>query len=214
MLGRKILAASLVAVVVTAAAWMIAIVLLHAIAGVQFALETMDELMLLLLMCGLVVGIPTGIVMMCDKINDLRGGRQRASEMFYARLDTTARLTGDGERAAILGFVQQHTIAYRTQTFCVHILSWLLSWVEALFPLLPYRSKEVVNAERADAWQDPEAYYFLEDPSFRLWQRLKAVVCLNRNGVSFWRRREWAFRLLRNCPDMLAADPFAPMVPQ
>lgn len=67
----------------------------------------------------------------------------------------------------------------------------LVSALELLFPVLPTLSKEEVG----DRWQSPEIYYFLDDTSPRLRQRLAAILRLDRNAVSFWRKRQQFLKL-------------------
>ena len=67
----------------------------------------------------------------------------------------------------------------------------LVTTLEMLFPMLPTLTKEEVG----ERWQSPEIYYFLEDPSPRLRQRMSAVLRLDRNEVSYWRKRQQALKL-------------------
>jgi hypothetical protein len=67
------------------------------------------------------------------------------------------------------------------------LLNWLLGCVESLFPLVPLR---LVDEDWVPAWK----YYFLDDHSYRFGQRLLAVLTLEWDGVSFWRRREERLR--------------------
>lgn len=66
----------------------------------------------------------------------------------------------------------------------------LVTTLETLFPVLPSLTKEEVG----ERWQAPEIYYFLEDPSPRLRQRMSAVLRLDRNEVSYWRKRQQALK--------------------
>ncbi len=68
----------------------------------------------------------------------------------------------------------------------------VLSAIESLFPLLPMKTPFQVSVE-GNKWLPDAAYYFIEgldidDPRYR--QRIRAVLTLDRNAVSFWRRRE------------------------
>jgi hypothetical protein len=65
----------------------------------------------------------------------------------------------------------------------------LLSGCEAFFPLVPALTPEAVPDVRGGEWLPDEVYYFTEDHSYRLWQRLRAVVTFDRSNVSFWRKR-------------------------
>lgn len=66
----------------------------------------------------------------------------------------------------------------------------LVTTLEMLVPMMPTLTKEEVG----ERWQSPQIYYFLEDPSPRLRQRMLAVLRLDRNEVSFWRKRQQALR--------------------
>ena len=79
--------------------------------------------------------------------------------------------------------------------------SLAVSLAERLFPLVPTLGRQEVGA----LWQSTEVYYFLEDRSPRIGQRLWAVLTLNRREVSFWRKRQQLiFRVRR---DVKHADP-------
>ncbi len=67
----------------------------------------------------------------------------------------------------------------------------LVTALEMLFPVVQTLTKEEIG----DRWQSPEIYYFLDDPSPRLWQRLVAILRLDRNAVSFWRKRQQFLKL-------------------
>ncbi len=69
----------------------------------------------------------------------------------------------------------------------------LLCLVERLFPLIP--DLPVTHpCFQHRRWQIPSEYYFTWDRSYRLWQRLKAVLCFDRSAVSFWRKRQMTIK--------------------
>lgn len=65
-------------------------------------------------------------------------------------------------------------------------LSWLVDRAERMFPCVPTLTREEIGWQ----WQPPEQYYFLDDPSPRIWQRIKALLRCDARAISFWRKRE------------------------
>lgn len=68
----------------------------------------------------------------------------------------------------------------------------MLSAVESLFPMLPVKSPLQVSQE-CRQWLPDEVYYALDfggldDPMYK--QRIKALLRFDRDGISFYRRRE------------------------
>ena len=65
-----------------------------------------------------------------------------------------------------------------------------IGYAERLFPLVP-----TLGPEDVDNWQSPEVYYFLDNPSPCVGQRLRAVLTLDREAVSFWRKRQQLLKI-------------------
>jgi hypothetical protein len=91
---------------------------------------------------------------------------------------------------------------YRLPLFAL-VGHYILAGIERLFPLVADKVRgPTVRTVRVqsgnftitkfveDRWIDSRDYYILDDSSFRLKQRLFAVLLLDRSGVSFWRKRE------------------------
>lgn len=75
----------------------------------------------------------------------------------------------------------------------------VLAVVESLVPLAPLPSPAEVEARKADGqWRAASAYYFLEDESARLGQRVRALARFDRASVSFWRKRRALLRSVRD----------------
>ena len=86
----------------------------------------------------------------------------------------------------------------------VGVVDGVVRAVESLFPLVP----EVDPAARP-GWQPPVKYYFLDDTSPRLGQRIGNILRCNRGAVSFFRRRN---RFLRERAARLRAVRDVPRV--
>lgn len=71
------------------------------------------------------------------------------------------------------------------------MFTWVIEKLEKCFPLMPELTRAEVEA-RGEEWLPAEIYYFVDDPSPRLKQRLWAICRLSRREVSFWRRRQAA----------------------
>jgi len=62
---------------------------------------------------------------------------------------------------------------------------WLLCLLERCFPLIPTLTEEEVG----EGWVDDVIYYGLDDADLRIRRRWRAVLTLDRDVVSFYRKR-------------------------
>ena len=74
-----------------------------------------------------------------------------------------------------------------------NVFSDLLTMAENCHPYVPVLTKEYMEKyfdPSLRTWQHPDSFYFLDDPSPRYCQRLKAVILGRGEEVSYWRKRE------------------------
>ena len=82
--------------------------------------------------------------------------------------------------------------------FLTNLADRLLTFVEKLFPLVPMKTREEVEAV-GEKWIPEWDYYCLDlATDKRLWWRVLAIACLDRNKVSWLRRRREYLQDLRD----------------
>jgi hypothetical protein len=79
------------------------------------------------------------------------------------------------------------------------LASAMLGLIERLFPLIPQKTPQEVGAD----WQSDFVYYGLGSTCPELRARLTAILCCNREVVSWYRRRQ---RLIRKLDALSPAD--------